>query len=112
MTTHKDNSQYGTRITDSTLNINSVDINALNTVNQERFTVLYNLTDLVNGTRTVFALTERPDADFLNSFMVFQNGILQQASTYTLYADRTGLEFLTAPAQGVELILSYIKERT
>ena len=112
MTTHKDNSNYGTRIKDSTLNINSVDINALNTVNQERFPALYNLTYQVDGTRVGFGLTDRPDGDFLNSFMVFQDGILQETSTYTLSTDRLTLTFATAPAVGIELILSYIKERT
>lgn len=111
MTTHKNNSNYGTVISDSTLNINRVDLNAINQLPTARFPVLHNLSNLVDGNNRIFNLDPIPDDNFLHSILVFIDGVFQQTSTYTLYANRTAIEFIAAPSLGAEVLISYIEER-
>ena len=47
----------------------------------------------------------------LHMIMVYIDGAFQQISTYTLYANRTAIEFVVAPSAGAELLISYIEER-
>ena len=111
MTTHKNNSNYGTVISDSTLNISRVDLNAINQLTKARFPVLHNLSSSVDGSNRIFNLNPLPDDNFLHMLMVYIDGAFQQISTYTLYANRTAIEFVAAPSAGAELLISYIEER-
>lgn len=111
MTTHKNNINYGTRISDSTININRVDIDSVDPVLDQRSPTLHDLSSTVNGTERIFNLNPKPDDNFLKTFTVFIDGVYQQPSTYTLYANRTAVEFISAPANGAKLLISYIEER-
>ena len=111
MTTHKNNSNYGTVISDSTLNISRVDLNAINQLPKARFPTLHDLSNLADGTNRIFNLNPIPDDNFLHSVIVYIDGVFQQISTYTLYANRTAIEFIAAPSAGAKVLISYIEER-